>query len=125
MFDRDVINQYGYVTKGGSLDRQRDRCLQKAYARPTDKEGNDLEPNPRVSFVFVWVDGETPEEIEMNRKKVIAEYDALRKRNEWAGSDESFWYVKGFLNQDEINDKNRFYIPINEVRNKLRNKKHK
>ena len=61
----------------------------------------------------------------MNRKKVISEYDALRKRNEWAGSDESFWYVKGFLNQDEINDKNRFYIPINEVRNKLRNKKHK
>ena len=125
MFDRDVINQYGYVTKSGSLDRQRDRCLQKAYARPTDKDGNDLEPNSRVSFVFVWVDGETPEEIEMNRKKVISEYDALRKRNEWAGSDESFWYVKGFLNQDEINDKNRFYIPIDEVRNKLRNKKHK
>ena len=120
MYDESVINQFGYFSKAGTLDRQYDRSLQKAFSRPIDEDGNDLEPNPRVSFVFVWVDGDTPEEIQTNRKKAVKEYDDINLRNQWAGSDTSFWYVKGFVNQCDEIDGNVDYIPIKEIRKHMK-----
>ncbi len=112
-----VSGQYGFISKSGSLERQYDRCLKKAYDRPIDKKtGEDLEPNPRKSFVLVWVEGETPEEIQKNRKLAVKEYDSINERNQWTGADTSFWYAKGFLPQDEDGGETDEVIPFDEIR---------